>query len=229
MTKDSLLSTTGKQRPQIKVCGLTRVSEALTCLEEGVDAIGLVFYPPSPRYAGRDRADRIAAAVNGRAAIAGVFVDESYDTIMHMAKRCSLQAVQLHGQESPTLVRRLRSRNLTVIKALFLNRAPYFRDAGAYDASAFLLECGGGRLPGGNAESWQWQIARTFDRRKPVILAGGLTPENVTTAIRDGLPDAVDVSSGVESAPGRKQAARIKAFIEAVAASGNGMTTRRIF
>jgi phosphoribosylanthranilate isomerase/indole-3-glycerol phosphate synthase/phosphoribosylanthranilate isomerase len=91
------------------------------------------------------------------------------------------------------------------------------------------LECGRGRLPGGNAASWDWQTARDIDRDKPVILAGGLTPENVSEAIRRGLPDAVDVSSGVESAAGRKNSAKIKSFINAVAASDNPRATRRIF
>jgi phosphoribosylanthranilate isomerase/indole-3-glycerol phosphate synthase/phosphoribosylanthranilate isomerase len=222
--------STGRQpRPQIKVCGLTRVSDAMACIVAGVDAIGMVFYPPSPRHIDRDSAARIAAAVNGRAATVGVFVDETYDTIMPLAEHCSLQAVQLHGQESPALVRRLRAHHLIVIKALFHSRAPYFKDAGAYEASAFLLECGKGELPGGNAQSWQWQTARNVDRSIPILLAGGLTPDNVTAAIRGGLPDAVDVSSGVESAPGRKQAIRIKAFAAAVTASGNDMTIRRIF
>ena len=229
MPEHRQLPTTQLQRPQIKICGLTRVREARACLDAGVDAIGLVFYPPSARHVDRDCAARIAATVQGRAATVGVFVDESYDTIMHLADYCSLQAVQLHGQESPALVRRLRSRHLTVIKALFQSRPPYFKDTEAYEASSFLLECGGGRLPGGNAESWQWQTASSVDRSKPVILAGGLTPENVATAILSGLPDAVDVSSGVESSPGRKQITRINEFSAAVAEAGNGMTTRRIF
>ena len=229
MPENNHLSTTQLRRPQVKVCGLTRARDAMDCLEAGVDAIGMVFYPPSPRHVDRDTAARIAAAVNDRAAIVGVFVNETYDTIMHLAEYCSLQAVQLHGQESPALVRRLKGHDLTVIKALFQKRAPYFKDASAYEASAFLLECGLGRLPGGNAQSWQWQAARSFDRRKPVILAGGLTSENAAGAICDGLPDAVDVSSGVESAPGRKQTTRINKFIAAVAGSGTGMTTRRIF
>jgi len=229
MAENSQLSPTRPNGPQIKVCGLTRVEEAQVCLDAGVDAIGLVFYPPSPRFVEPKRAARIAAAVSGQAVTVGVFVDETYDTIMRATEDCALQALQLHGQESPALIRRLISQRLTVIKALFHTRAPFFKDAAAYDASAFLLECGRGRLPGGNAESWQWQTARNIDRCKPVILAGGLTPENVSTAIRLGSPDAVDVSSGVESGPGRKQSTKIKAFIDAVTASGNQMATRRIF
>ena len=217
------------RRPQIKVCGLTRVRDARVCLDAGVDAIGLVFYPPSPRYVDLDQAAWIAAAVSGRAVTVGVFVDETYDRIMSLAEHCALQAVQLHGRESPELIQRLKANHLTVIKALFHSRAPYFKEADAYDASSFLLECGRGKQPGGNAETWQWQSARDIDRRKPIILAGGLTPENVTTAIGCGLPDAVDVSSGVESAPGRKQSTRIKAFVAAVSDSDNRRSTRRIF
>ena len=228
MPENNQSLATRLQQPQIKVCGLTRVRDAMVCLEAGVDAIGLVFYPPSPRHVDRDRAARIAAAVSGQATSVGVFVDETYDTIMHLADHCSLQAVQLHGRESPELIRRLKGNQLTVIKALFHSRAPYFKEAGAYDASSFLLECGRGRLPGGNAESWQWQTARDIYRSKPVILAGGLTPQNVTTAICRGLPDAVDVSSGVESAPGRKQSTKIKAFIKAVTESDNRRSIRRI-
>ena len=215
--------------PQIKVCGLTRVADAVACLDAGVDAIGLVFYPPSPRFVMTMQATEIAAAVSERAVTVGVFVDETYETIIRYAEDCQLQAVQLHGQESPTLVRQLRLHDLKVIKTLFHTREPFFNKAAAYDASAFLLECGRGSLPGGNAASWPWQTARDIDRHKPVILAGGLTPENVSTAIRLGSPEAVDVSSGVESEPGRKISSKIKSFINAVAASGNQTATRRIF
>ncbi|MEJ2284390.1 MAG: phosphoribosylanthranilate isomerase [Desulfobacterales bacterium] len=229
MADNIQLSGTRPKRPQIKVCGLTRVAEARACADAGVDAIGLVFYPPSPRFVRPRRAAQIAAAVSGQAVTVGVFVDETYDTIMRRAEDCSLRAVQLHGQESRALVRRLRRHNLTVIKALFHTRAPFFKEAAAYDASAFLFECGRGRLPGGNAAAWQWQSARNIERRKPVILAGGLTAANVSNAIRRASPDAVDVSSGVESTPGRKQPTKVKSFINAVCASGNQTKTRRIF
>ncbi len=222
-------STTRAHGPQVKICGLTRVADARACLDAGVDAIGLVFYPPSPRFVLTVQAVEIAAAVSERAVMVGVFVDETYETIIRLAEDCQLQAVQLHGRESPTLVRRLRRHNLTVIKTLFHTRAPFFKEAADYDASAFLLECGRGTLPGGNAAAWQWQTARDIDRDKPVILAGGLTPENVSTAIRLGSPDAVDVSSGVESAPGRKSSTKVKSFIDAVAASAKQTATRRIF
>ena len=229
MAENNQLSKPDLNVPQVKVCGLTRVADALACLDAGVDAIGLVFYPPSPRFVLTVMAAEIAAAVSERAVTVGVFVDETYETIIRYAEDCQLQAVQLHGQESPAMVRRLRRHNLTVIKTLFHTRKPFFTGAADYDASAFLLECGSGRLPGGNAASWPWQTARDIDRDKPVIMAGGLTPENVSTAIHRGLPDAVDVSSGVESVPGRKNSTQIKSFLKAVAASGHPMPTRRIF
>ena len=229
MAENNQLSKPDLNVPQVKVCGLTRVADALACLDAGVDAIGLVFYPPSPRFVLTVQAAEIAAAVSKRAVTVGVFVDETYETIIRYAEDCQLQAVQLHGQESPALVRRLRRHDLTVIKTLFHTREPSFNEAADYDPSAFLLECGSGRLPGGNAATWPWQTARDIDRHKPVILAGGLTPENVSTAIRLGSPEAVDVSSGVESEPGRKISSKIKSFIDAVAASGNQTGTRRIF
>ena len=229
MAPTDQLSTTPSKRVQIKICGLTRVADASACLDAGVDAIGLVFYRPSPRAVLTVQATEIAAVVGKRAATVGVFVDETYGKIIRLAEDCQLQAVQLHGQESPALVRRLRRHKLVVIKALFQTRKPFFKEAADYDASAFLLECGRGRLPGGNAKSWQWQDARDIDRDKPVILAGGLTPENVSTALLRAKPDAVDVSSGVESKPGRKNQTKIKSFIQVVAAGKSQVATRRIF
>jgi phosphoribosylanthranilate isomerase len=229
MAPNDKASTNSSHRVQIKLCGLTRVAEALACVEAGADAIGLVFYPRSPRFVLTLQAAEIAAAVGGRAVLVGVFVDETYETMMRYAEDCQLQAVQLHGRESPALVRRLRRHNLTVIKTLFHTRKPFFKEATDYDASAFLLEWGRGRLPGGNAASWPWQDACAVGLDKPIILAGGLTPANVSTAIRLGLPDAVDVSSGVESVPGRKNQTKINSFIQAVAASDNPAATRRVF
>ena len=222
-------SAASSSRVQVKVCGLTRVADALACLEAGVDAIGLVFYPPSPRHVLTLQAAEIAAAVSGRTVPVGVFVDDTYETIIRCAEDCQLKAVQLHGQESPALVRRLKHHNLTVIKALFHTRKPFFTEAADYDASAFLLECGRGRLPGGNAESWSWQEARNISLDRPFVLAGGLTPENVSLAIHRAMPDAVDVSSGVESVPGLKNQTRINSFIEAAAASDCQAATRRVF
>jgi len=202
---------------QIKVCGLTEAKTAAACAALKIEAVGLVFYPKSPRYLSDAQAEEIAAAVNRRAAVVGVFVDEPADVILQKAQRCGLTGVQLHGRETPAEVTQLKSTGLMVIKALFQKREPSFQSISRYDPSAFLLECGRGRLPGGTARVWDWADAKAIAANAPVILAGGLTPENVGQAVRLGRPYAVDVSSGVETSPGKKDLAKIEAFVSAVA------------
>lgn len=202
--------------PQIKICGLTRVDEAEGCAELGVDAIGLVFFPKSPRHVSDEQALAISTAVSGKSKTVGVFVNSVYDAILQKADACRLSAVQLHGQESPDLVRRLSEAGLSVIKALFVDGTPSLSDSNRYEATAFLVECSKGPLPGGNAMAWDWGAARAFGRTHPLVLAGGLSPENVRDAVSSALPRAVDVSSGVERSPGKKDLTRVAAFIREV-------------
>jgi phosphoribosylanthranilate isomerase len=206
-----------KLSPQIKICGLTDVNEAVGCAAFGADAIGLVFYPKSPRFVSDDIARDISSALVGKVKTVGVFVDETYDHIMQKVEFCSLSAVQLHGRESPALVDLLRKENITVIKALFVQDAPSFADIEKYNAAAYLVEYAQGPLPGGNAMAWPWQQASQIDRNYPLVLAGGLDSDNVAEAIFAALPDAVDVSSGVEQLPGKKDLNKVSAFIAAVA------------
>ena len=219
------------QRPQIKVCGLTRVDQALECAALGVDAIGLVFFPKSPRFVTAQQAATISEAIGNRAAVIGVFVDVPVEQVLATADRCRLSGVQLHGQETPGMAEQISKAGLRVIKALFLKRSPRFDQAAAFDTDGVLLECGLGRLPGGNAENWDWAAARQVGEDRPLILAGGLTPENVSQAIEQGLPDAVDVSSGVEVEPGKKDLDKVNAFIAATVSSGDvySQPIRRIF
>ncbi len=216
--------------PQIKICGLTRPDEAEACADAGADAIGLVFYPPSPRSLTAEAAARITRVLPDRVCPVGVFVNETHDTVMAIAATAGLRAVQLHGQETPSLVERLRSGGLVVIKALFFNGRPGFAAADRYAAaSAYLLECMGGPLPGGNALAWNWSAASSLSTEHPVILAGGLNPDNVNAAIADARPDAVDVSSGVENEPGRKDILRVAALARAIARTRIGRSRRPIF
>ena len=215
--------------PQVKICGLTRVEQALQCVALGADAIGCVFYPKSPRHLTDDRAGEICSAVTDRVKTVGVFVNESFSSIMNHVERCHLSTVQLHGQESPELVRRLRNQNLQVIKALFIDGNPSLKDAENYPASAFLVECGQGRLPGGNALQWNWDQAKSFGEKHPLIIAGGLSPENVSHAIRVSWPHAVDVSSGVESSPGHKDIDKVTLFLNAVFRCSFNKKTEKIF
>jgi phosphoribosylanthranilate isomerase len=228
-TNNDLSATNHVHVPQIKVCGLTNVMNALECIALGVDAIGCVFYPKSPRHVTEDQAKDICSAVSSRALTVGIFVNKSFSFIMKKVHRCLLDAVQLHGQESPELVARLRKEKLKVIKTLFLRSRPGFKNTKDFEPSAFLVECGGGALPGGNAVSWNWNKARPLAENYPVILAGGLSPKNISTAINQSSPDAVDVSSGVEFFPGLKNSAKVKAFIQAVSRCNLKRKTRRIF
>lgn len=213
--------------PEVKICGLTRVDEAVKCAELGANAVGLVFYPPSPRFVTVETARDIVRNLPQGVCGVGVFVNENYEKIVETVQASGLKAVQLHGVESPALVSLLRQAGLTVIKSLFVDAEPSVRSEGRYDASACLVECAPGQLPGGNGVAWDWSAVRSV-RVRPIILAGGLNPSNVARAIREASPDAVDVSSGVEAEPGRKDPDKVQRFINAVCDS-RFITYRRVF
>ena len=227
-TPSSPTDTALSHRVQVKICGLTRPEEAAACTELGADAIGLIFYPPSPRHVDDRSAAAISAGLPPVVARIGVFVDVDVEQILIKAHRCGLTGVQLHGAEPPAAVKRLRQEGLIVLKALFAGRHPGLEKAADYSPTGFLVECGRGRLPGGNAETWNWAEARRVSSCGPLILAGGLSPENVADAIGAARPDAVDVSSGVERAPGRKDLDRVAALIRAVRKIDSGLV-RRVF
>jgi phosphoribosylanthranilate isomerase len=216
-------------RPQVKVCGLTRADQALDCVRLGSEAIGCVFFPKSPRHVSDEAARGIFGALPAGISRVGVFVDASFAAIMKRVVFCGLTAVQLHGQEPPSLIERLGKESLTVIKALFASRAPSFNQAFDYRPSAFLVECGQGPLPGGNARAWDWKAAAQLSDAAPVILAGGLDPENVSQAVAQACPDAVDVSSGVETVAGQKAVEKVAAFMAAIAACHPQRPVRKIF
>ncbi len=203
--------------PQVKVCGLTRPDQAAACVELGVAAIGLVFHPASSRNLSPDQALAVSQAVSPPAWVVGVMVDQEYDFIIDIAKHCRLDAVQLHGRESPALVQRLEKSGLPVIKSLFAARRPCLSQAPEYTGCHGLLaECGRGKLAGGNAEAWDWSAAASLQSVAPLVLAGGLSPENVRQAVAAALPDAVDASSALEAAAGIKDLARVAEFIRMV-------------
>nr|MBC8363342.1 phosphoribosylanthranilate isomerase [Candidatus Desulfatibia profunda] len=210
------MTTKEPNTPQIKICGLTRVEEALECAALGADAIGCVFYPKSPRHLTENQAREICLALTDQVKTVGVFVNETFAAIMRKVERCRLNAVQLHGREAPQLVERLRREELLTIKALFAGGNPSLKEVSNYRASAYLVECGRENLPGGTGLEWNWEEAKRLGETHPLILAGGLAPNNVYRAVAAGVPDALDVSSGVESAPGRKDLVKVKAFVEAV-------------
>jgi len=190
--------------------------QAIACAKQGVDAIGLIFYPKSPRFLSDAMGRAVSRAVSPRVKTIGVFVNESFSNIMARVHHCQLSGVQLHGQESPELVTRLRNEDLFVIKALVVDGIPDLSTANRYNASAYLVECSKGKLPGGNALPWNWSEAGGLGKSFPFILAGGLSAENITDAIKSCSPDAVDISSGVELSPGKKDINKVKTFVDTV-------------
>ena len=214
--------------PQVKICGLTQPRQARDCADLGADAIGLVFFPKSPRNVTVEQARTIVAALPPTVAAVGVFVNASFDFIMERVTRCGLSMAQLHGRETPELAFRLLNEGVGVIKALFVDGKPGLSDAGAYRADAFLVECAKGPLPGGNAMVWDWGAARDFGTRHPLVLAGGLAPDNVADAIGAVLPAAVDASSGLEASPGHKDLDKVARMLAAVKKTGKVFTGRRL-
>jgi len=200
-------------KPQIKICGLTKIQQAVECEKSGVDAIGLIFYPKSPRYINKEKAKQITSALSPKTITIGVFVNEKINSVLKTIEKCGLKAIQLHGEESPAYTDKLIKKGIFVIKALFTEKKPFISEAYAYNASAYLIECGKGSLPGGNALQWNWEKAKNFGTNYPLILAGGINADNISKAVISAAPDAVDISSGVETFPGNKDISKVKKII----------------
>jgi phosphoribosylanthranilate isomerase len=215
--------------PQIKICGLTRMEDALACADLGANAVGFVFHAKSPRYLLPEQASAIITALPKDVLPVGVFVNDSFDAIVDLVTFYGIKAIQLHGNESPRFVEDLLFLKVPIIKALYMKGEPCVENAFLYNAASFLVESEKGILPGGNAMQWNWEDAADFGEHFPFILAGGLSPENVEAVICAAKPDAVDVSSGVETSPGKKDIQKIKRFIQNVKNSPVDRPLRSIF
>ena len=199
---------------QIKICGITRPEDALAAFAAGADAIGLVFFAKSKRAVSIAKAKAICEVLPPLAQIVGLFVDASQQDIERVLSAVPLTLLQFHGNESPAdceLWQRPYLRALDPVAGSDLNTlmAPYT------DARGFLLDSVHEGAFGGTGKTFDWQLFPTNCSR-PLILAGGLSPDNVAQAIRQCRPSAVDVSSGVESSPGVKDVAKMTAFVDAV-------------
>jgi phosphoribosylanthranilate isomerase len=209
---------------RIKICGITRPEDALAALAAGADAVGLNFYPQSARFVGQEQARRIAAAVPAGVARVGVFVNAAADEILQTFDRTPLDLIQLHGDEPPELLCRLRDRPIVRVfrvgsggLAAALEYLDRCRQLGAVPR-VVLADAEAGRAYGGTGELADWSALGGYpaaDWHPPLILAGGLTPENVAEAICSVRPAGVDTASGVESSPGVKDAELMKRFVEA--------------
>jgi phosphoribosylanthranilate isomerase len=201
---------------RIKICGITNWTDARRAVDAGADALGFNFYPKSPRYIAPEEAQRIAGRLPRRVLTVGVFVNSPAATILRIARLVDLNLLQLHGEESPRFVREL-ARYYPVIKAFRVGNG--FRPAklARYkDAFAFLLDGFDRNRRGGTGRTFDWRVARQAKRYGSILLAGGLTPENVGQAIAAVEPFAVDVCGGVEARPGLKNASRMRELILAV-------------
>jgi len=202
---------------QVKICGLTDPLQAKACADLGANALGLIFYPKSPRHVNLEQARRVVGAVEMRVPVVGVFVDQDPRVVAETAMQVGISWVQLHGQESPQQVQQLVQSGLKVIKVLRSLGHALEQEALQYtQASAFLVEAGHGVLPGGNGAQWNWAEAQVLADMRPFALAGGLNADNVQHAAQSAQASLLDLSSGVETQPGIKDLAKVEAVLRVV-------------
>ena len=200
-------------KTQVKICGITSVADALTAAEAGADLLGLMFYDCSPRLISLATAVEISRALPPFVLRVGVFVNPDEALVTRAIAECGLGLLQFHGDEDSDFCTRF---GLMSLKALRVRDAESLSQLKQFHTDAFLLDAYSPSGLGGTGEQFNWNLA--IDARKfgkPIFLAGGLTPENVAAAVHQVQPFAVDVSSGVESAPGKKDATKVRAFIAA--------------
>ena len=201
-------------RTRVKICGITRPEDALTAVKAGADAIGLVFYGPSPRCVSLEQAQAIAQVIPPFVTITALFVDPTAEEVQNILDSVRIDLIQFHGDENEHFCEQF---NTPYIKAI---RVRNTQDVVANSlrfpsALAFLLDSFKPGVPGGTGETFDWSLIPQ-ESQKPIILAGGLTAENIATAIQQVSPFAVDVSGGVEATKGIKDASKIQEFMNEV-------------
>ena len=205
---------------RVKICGLTRLGDADEAVELGAWAIGLIFHADSPRACDVGAAEEIGAALRRRTLVTGVFVNSPIDEVALLAERCSLGMLQLHGDEGPAYCREAARRTgCRVMKAMPVRDAAAIRALEPFRVDYHLLDAHRPGRRGGTGETFQWEVVGSRDRSIPMVLSGGLTAENVVDGIRATRPFAVDTATGTESAPGRKDPRKLRAFFRAVEAA----------
>jgi phosphoribosylanthranilate isomerase len=201
---------------RVKVCGMTNLADAEHAAAHGAWAIGLIHHRESPRYVDPEVAEEIGAALKRRCEIAGVFVNSTLEEVIDAADRENLTLLQFHGDEGPSFCIEARRRTgARVMKALRVRSGEDIQAAEAFRTDFHLFDAHRGGTPGGTGESFDWELLAGRRSKVPMVLAGGLTPENVAEAIEVVKPYAVDVVSGVEAEPGRKDHAKVEAFLAA--------------
>jgi phosphoribosylanthranilate isomerase len=200
---------------RVKICGITSLKDGMAAVDAGAHALGFVFYEHSPRQVTCEIAQQITRALPPFVTRVGVFVNPSEDLVRRMIDACGIDALQFHGEEPPEFCEQF---GMCTIKAFRIRDRGSIRQLDRYQTDAWLLDSYVPGQPGGTGAQFNWDLAREArELGRPIILAGGLTPENVGEAIRRAHPFAVDVSSGVETEPGRKDLKKIEEFIRRAA------------
>ena len=196
---------------KVKICGMTQLKDALFAVEQGVDAVGFIFYKKSPRAVTMKTVREIITKLPPLVDTVGVFVNESAERLNKIADYCGLDLVQLHGEESPAFCGKIHRR---VIKAFRVKDLQSIKQLEKFPVSGFLLDTFSDDLHGGTGKTFDWNLALPAKKMGPVILAGGLTPRNILQAVRQVRPYGVDVCSGVEKSPGIKDLEKVRAFLK---------------
>ena len=200
-----------EKQVKVKVCGMTSLKDALNAVEGGADAVGFIFYKKSLRSVTMKTVREIVLELPPFVDTVGVFVDETAEQINKIADYCNLDIIQLHGDESPTFCKKIRRK---VIKAFRVKDMQSVKKLSSFQVSGFLLDTFSENLHGGTGKVFDWNLALPAKKFGPVIMAGGLTPNNVQQAVRQIRPYGVDVCSGVESEPGIKDHKKVRAFLK---------------
>jgi phosphoribosylanthranilate isomerase len=210
---------------QVKICGITNLEDALCAAENGADAVGFIFYPPSSRYIEPQKAREIIDRLPDRLVKVGVFVNEKYAVVAKIYEDCCFDMLQLHGDESPEYC--LQFPKDRIIKALELKNEKDIKKAASFEVAAILVDSRHAGLYGGTGKTANWELASRLSQ--PLILSGGLREENILEAMRVVNPAALDINSGVESSPGQKDCVKIERLMQMIKASAAGDKSPQIF
>jgi phosphoribosylanthranilate isomerase len=212
---------------EIKICGITNREDALFAAACGVDALGFIFYLGSPRYISPENARPIISDLPPNLIKVGVFVNHDFEEVKRIKSFCGLDILQLHGDETPDYCRCFPSSLL--IKAVFPQKDDDLEALCCYEARAFLVDARDGKRYGGTGLTSRWDLAARIKTTYPLVLAGGLKEENIREAIAAVSPHAVDINSGIESAPGKKDHTKLARIIKIIRGQGGERSEKKIF
>jgi len=197
-----------------KICGITRLEDALTSVRYGANALGFNFYEKSPRYISPDKALDIINQLPPFVSVVGLFVNDSYDKIKKITNMCGFRTIQLHGDESPDFCSKFKSNR--VIKALRIKQESDLENIKKYDVCGYILDSFSPDTYGGTGLSFDWNVLGKIDSAKNIIVAGGINPDNIEHLLRTVVPYGVDICSGVELSPGVKDEKLIREIMSKI-------------